>query len=216
LIGAALLRPLAFRRSESFVTYDLVIIGGGPAGASAAIFAGRAGLRTVVVDDGAGMAQRALVNNHLGLPEGMEGPEFIALGRRQVEAVGVEWLEDQATSLASKDDVVTLGTAGGRTLEARDALLAQGTNTTLAADAGITVEAGREPWIKSVVTVDATGRTSAPHVWAAGTVAGTSVHTIIVAGDGARVAVNVISDRRGERHVDHDVLETPPEQSSVG
>jgi len=43
-------------------------------------------------------------------------------------------------------------------------------------------------------------------VWAAGTVAGASVHTIITAGDGARVAINLISATKGERHVDHDVL----------
>ena len=43
-------------------------------------------------------------------------------------------------------------------------------------------------------------------IWAAGTVAGVSVHTIITAGDGAKVAVNVISEINGERYVDHDVL----------
>jgi len=36
--------------------------------ASAAIFAGRAGLRTAVIDNGDGLTQRALVDNHLGLP----------------------------------------------------------------------------------------------------------------------------------------------------
>jgi thioredoxin reductase (NADPH) len=53
-------------------------------------------------------------------------------------------------------------------------------------------------------------------VWAAGTLAGTSVHTIVVAGDGARVAINVISAQSGERHVDHDTLETPPASASAG
>jgi hypothetical protein len=43
-------------------------------------------------------------------------------------------------------------------------------------------------------------------VWAAGTVAGVSVHTIITSGDGARVAINLISANKGERHVDHDAL----------
>jgi thioredoxin reductase (NADPH) len=198
------------------VTYDLVIVGGGPAGASAGIFAGRAGLRTVVIDDGNSLAQRALVRNHLGLPDGADGPDFVALGRRHAVSSGVEWIEDEVTSLSVHDDVVNVGTAGGRVLPARDALLAQGTNTALASEAGIAIEDGREPWIKAVVTVDSGGRTSAPHVWAAGTVAGTSVHTIITAGDGARVAVNVISAQRGERHVDHDSLEAPPEHANAG
>jgi hypothetical protein len=37
------------------------------------------------------------------------------------------------------------------------------------------------------------------------------VHTIITAGDGARVAINLISGIKGERHVDHDVLPRPAE-----
>jgi thioredoxin reductase len=186
------------------MSYELVIVGGGPCGASAAIFAGRAGLRTAVVDGGDALVECAMINNHLGLPEGTSGLELAELGRRQATRCGVEWIEDEVTSLDVRDEVVTLGTASGRTLEARDVVLAQGVDTTLAVVAGITTEPGREPWIKTVVTVDPSGRTCLPHVWAAGTLAGTSVHTIIVAGDGARVAVNVITDQRGERHVDHD------------
>jgi hypothetical protein len=45
-------------------------------------------------------------------------------------------------------------------------------------------------------------------IWAAGIVAGNSVHTIITAGDGARVAINIISARNGQRYVWHDVV--PP------
>ena len=198
------------------MTYDLVIVGGGPAGASAGIFAGRAGLRTVVIDDGNSLAQRALVRNHLGLPDGADGPDFVALGRRHAVSSGVEWIEDEVTSLSVQDDVVTLGTAAGQTFRALDVLLTQGVRTELATEAGIAAEAGREPWIKTVLTVDSSGRTSVPHVWAAGTLAGTSVHTIITAGDGARVAVNVISAQRGERHVDHDSLEAPPEHANAG
>lgn len=190
--------------------YELVIVGGGPSGASAGIFAGRARLRTAVIDNGDSLTQRALVYNHLGLPDGVTGPELAELGRRHAVKCGAEWIDDEVTSLSVQDDAVTLDTAAGRTLHARDVLLAQGVNATLASEAGIATEAGREPWIKTVVTVDSIGRTSVPHVWAAGTLAGTSVHTIIVAGDGARVAINVISAQRGERHVDHDTLEIPP------
>jgi len=188
------------------VTYELAIVGGGPAGASAALFAARAGLRTVVVDNGSGLTQRALVLNHFGLPDGIEGPALNESGRRHAVAAGADWVDDEVTSLSVDDGTVTLLTAGGLTLQADDVLLAQGVNTALAASAGIATEDGREPWIKTVVTVDAEGRTSVPRVWAAGTLAGTSVHTIITAGDGARVAINVISGLRGKRHVDHDSL----------
>src|SRR5512143_1040175 len=106
------------------MTYELVIIGGGPSGASAAVFAGRAGLRIAVLDTGDGLVQRALVYNHLGLPDGATGPEFAELGRRHAVRYGAEWIEDEVTSLSVRDDLVTLGTAAGRTLQARDVLLA--------------------------------------------------------------------------------------------
>ena len=51
------------------------------------------------------------------------------------------------------------------------------------------------------------GETSKKGVWAAGVVAGISAHTIVTAGDGARVAINVLSEINGERYVDHDVLQ---------
>src|SRR5436189_267013 len=73
---------------------------------------------------------------------------------------------------------------------------------------------GTEPRIREVVTVDAEGRTSVPGVWAAGTAAGVSVHTIVTAGDGARVTINIISGQKGQRHVDHDVLPPRPEAST--
>ena len=80
--------------------------------------------------------------------------------------------------------------------------------TDLAEAAGIATKPGTEPRVKTVVAADATGRTSVSGVWAAGACAGTSLHTIITAGDGAKVAINVISELNGERYVDHDVLKT--------
>jgi hypothetical protein len=53
---------------------------------------------------------------------------------------------------------------------------------------------------------DSEGRTSVRRIWVAGAAAGASVHTIISAGDGARLTINIISGHRGGRHVDHDVL----------
>jgi len=74
---------------------------------------------------------------------------------------------------------------------------------------------GTEPRIREIVDVDAQGRSSVPGVWAAGTIAGASVHTIITSGDGARVAINLISQNKGERHVDHDAMPRPAEAASA-
>lgn len=188
------------------MSYDLVIIGGGPAGASAAVFAARAGLSTVVVDADKGVTRRALLNNHLGFPDGLPGPELVELGRRHATEAGAEWIEDSAENLERKDDQLLVTTESGRTIEARDVLLTTGMSTKLAEAGGVATVAGTEPRVPSIVEVDDQGQASIPGVWAAGTAGGSSMHTIITAGDGARVAINIISAHKGERWVDHDVL----------
>jgi thioredoxin reductase len=186
--------------------YDLAIVGGGTAGASAATFAGRAGLNAVVIDADKGMTRRAMLNNHLGFPEGISGPELIERGRQQAEKSGATWIQAEANGLERRDDGFVLAADDGQTVEAREVLLTTGANVALAKAAGVETRQGTEPRIAEVISVDADGRASVPGIWAAGVAAGISVHTIITAGDGARVAINIISGQKGQRWVDHDVL----------
>ena len=192
--------------------YDVAIVGGGPAGASAATFTARAGLQTIVIDSDAGMTRRAMVNNHLGFPEGIPGPELVEAGKLQAARNGAEIVDGKVVELEKRgDDDFVLRTEDGKTVEAKQVILTIGANAELARAAGITTKPATEPRIKEVVDVDREGRTSLPGVWAAGTAAGLSVHTIITAGDGARVAINLISGTKGERHVDHDAMPKPAE-----
>ena len=185
---------------------DIVIIGGGPAGASAATFTARAGLTTLVIDADKGMTRRALLNNHLGYPDGIPGPDLVDGGRAQAERAGAAWVDGNAEAIEGSDGDFTVRTSDAQTFSTSKVILATGTSVTLAEAAGVATTAGTEPRINTIVAVDREGRTSVPGIWAAGTVAGASVHTIVTAGDGARVAINLISELRGERHVDHDVL----------
>ena len=187
-------------------TYDVAIVGGGPAGASAATFIARAGLRVVLLDGDRGMTRRAMVNNHLGFPEGVSGPDLVDTGKLQAARAGAEVVDVQINALERQADGFMVRAEDGRSFDASQVLLALGANVELAHQAGITTKPGTEPRIREIVDVDAQGQTSVPGVWAAGTAAGVSVHTIITAGDGARVAINLISATKGERHVDHDVL----------
>jgi thioredoxin reductase len=190
--------------------YDVAIVGGGPAGASAATFTARAGLQTVLIDADTGMTRRAMVNNHLGFPEGIPGPELVENGKLQAARNGAEIVDGKIVELTRRgDDNFLLRSEDGRSFEAKQVILTIGANAELARVAGITTRPATEPRIKEIVDVDREGHTSMPGVWAAGTAAGVSVHTIITSGDGARVAVNLISETRGERHVDHDVLPKP-------
>lgn len=186
--------------------YDLAIVGGGTAGASAATFTGRAGLQTVVIDIDRGMTRRALLNNHLGFPEGITGPDLVDRGQQQAEKAGAAWTKAEVTGLERNGDGFKVTTGDGQTVEARIVLLTLGGDLSIAKAAGLTIVPGTEPRRAEIIEVDAEGQTSLPGVWAAGTCAGASAHTIISAGEGARVAINIISGEKGERWVDHDRL----------
>lgn len=186
--------------------YDVVIIGAGPAGASAALFAAKAGKKTLVIDNDKGMTKRAWVENHYGVPE-IAGPDLIETGKKQAAKFGAEIVADTAVHIASAGDGLTVKTEQNGEYAAKHVILATGISVELAERIGIETKPGTEPRIKTVIRVDAEGKTSMDRVWAAGTCAGVSVHTIITAGDGAKVAINVISALNGERYVDHDVLQ---------
>lgn len=75
---------------------DVIIIGGGPAGASAAIYTARAGQETLVFDEGGGTTRDVeTIDNYLGFPEGTTGPEIVELGQEHAERFGAEFVEQE-------------------------------------------------------------------------------------------------------------------------
>lgn len=188
--------------------YDVIVIGAGPAGASAALFTAKAGKSTLVIDSDQSITKRAWVENHYGV-EAISGPELVEIGKRQATKFGAELVQAKAKLLSAADGGVKVETDGGD-YEAKHVIIATGLMAELAEASGIRTKPGTEPRIKTIVDAAPDGRTSLANVWAAGTTAGVSVHTIITAGDGAKVAVNVISELNGERYVDHDVQKPAP------
>lgn len=185
--------------------YDVIVIGGGPAGGSAALFTSKAGKKTLVIDGNQSVTKRAWMDNHYGV-DGISGPDLIEVGKKQAAKFGAEWIQAVVADIHSADGKLTAVTEDGQKYEASHVVLATGMSVALAEKIGVKVIPGTEPRIKSIIEVDAQGKTSMNGVWAAGTVAGVSMHTIITAGDGAKVAINIVSEMNGERYVDHDVL----------
>lgn len=112
--------------------YDLIIIGSGPAGLSAAIYGIRAGLKLLVIEkDYEGTGQVALsscVDNYLGLP-GMDGYSMGEKFREHAVSFGVEFLEAEVASIARKDgdaSLFTVATSDGQSPEAKTVLYATG------------------------------------------------------------------------------------------
>ncbi|HEX7055812.1 MAG TPA: FAD-dependent oxidoreductase [Bacilli bacterium] len=187
--------------------YDVAIVGAGPAGASAALFTAKAGKNTIVFDHDKGLTKRAWIENHYGFT-GLTGPELIATGIKQAEKFGAKIVGDQVNNIVKKDDGFVVQTEQNGEIAARHVILATGASVELAEKIGVETTEGKEPRIKTVLKTAADGKTNIAGIWAAGTCAGVSVHTIITAGDGAKVAINLLSEMNGQRYVDHDVLQT--------
>ncbi|UOF90328.1 FAD-dependent oxidoreductase [Fodinisporobacter ferrooxydans] len=184
--------------------YDIAIIGAGPAGLSAGLFAAKAGKKTLVIDHDKSVTKRAWIENHFGVLE-ISGPDLLEVGKKQATKFGAELIEDAVLNLAKTTTGFKVETEK-QIYEAKHVVLATGFLTDLAEKIGIKTKPGTEPRVKTIIDVDVNGKSSVDGIWAAGTVAGVSVHTIITAGDGAKVAINIISELNGERYVDHDVL----------
>ena len=114
--------------------YDLIIIGGGPAGLTAAIYAAREGMDTLVIERSgiggqAGLTER--IDNYPGFAEGIAGAGLADRMREQAERFGVELLIAQAVSQVDAGDagngVRTVTTESGVAYRAPAALLTPGT-----------------------------------------------------------------------------------------
>lgn len=186
--------------------FDVVIIGAGPSGASAAIFTAKAGKKTLVLDNDKTVTKRAWVENHYGV-NAIEGPELVEIGKKQASKFGAEIVQATVSDIQKVEGGFKIESDQGA-FEAKHVIVATGFLTDLAEKIGLATKPGTEPRVKTILDVDAAGKTSIEGIWAAGTVAGVSVHTIITAGDGAKVAINVISEMNGERYVDHDILKS--------
>jgi thioredoxin reductase (NADPH) len=86
-----------------------VIVGGGLAGLSAAIYLGRALRDVLVVDSGKSMARwEPDVQNYLGFPDAISGSDLVSRGREQAEAYGAEFAEDEIVEAGREDDLFEL------------------------------------------------------------------------------------------------------------
>lgn len=109
---------------------DVVIIGSGPAGYTAAIYAARANLNPLVVassvEFGGDLMNTTDVDNFPGFPEGIMGPELMTHMQKQAERFGAEILYDDVASVELAGPVKKISLGGGDTVEASAVIVATG------------------------------------------------------------------------------------------
>ena len=110
--------------------YDMIIVGGGPGGYTAALYAARAGMKTALIEKlsaGGQMALTEQIDNYPGFEEGIEGYALGFKMQQQAERFGAETLYSEVTGLQLKEAIKTVQTADG-SYQAKTVVLATGAN----------------------------------------------------------------------------------------
>lgn len=114
--------------SEDF--YDVAVIGGGPAGLGAAVYAASEGLKVVLLERravGGQAGESSRIENYLGFPDGVSGAQLAERARRQAEKFGAELLTAcQVASMSVEGPKRVLRLTDGRTISAQAVVLATG------------------------------------------------------------------------------------------
>ncbi len=128
--NAALAEKLGLQTRARQTFYDAIIIGGGPAGLTAALYLGREGAETLVIEQ-AGLGGQAgithVLDNFPGFDEGISGAEFGDRLGRQARRFGVEILQAQrVVEIAQLGDYITITTGDGASYSTHAVLLSSG------------------------------------------------------------------------------------------
>jgi len=177
---------------------NVIVVGGGPAGLSAALFTAKNGLDTTVFDTDGTWMHKAHLFNYPGIGS-VDGSVFVDTLRDQVDDFGVERHDAEVTGVESTDDGFVVS-ADDEDHAATYVVLATGANRDLAESLGCAF--GDD----DTVDVDIDMETSVENAYATGAmVRAEEWQAVIAAGDGSAAALDVLSKEKGEHFHDFDV-----------
>ncbi|WP_236791413.1 FAD-dependent oxidoreductase [Amycolatopsis sp. GM8] len=145
---------LSTRPAEEF--YDLIVVGGGPAGLGAAVYGASEGLRTVLVErraTGGQAGQSSRIENYLGFPDGVSGAQLTDRARRQAQKFGAEVLTTRdVVGLEARGSARVIKFGDGSELAAHAIVLSTGVSYRTLQAAGCQELTGRGVYYGSAST----------------------------------------------------------------
>lgn len=183
----------------------VTVIGGGIAGLQAAVFTSKAGEDTLVLDNGQSLVENTSNIQNLIGHDSVAGHELLNSGENKVEEFGAEKKEETVEKLERGDEGLRIVTSGDEYESEYVIIASAGILDYIELDE-VEFEDGVEGanMMDQHVVTDESNR-AAENIYVAGLANSWEYQTSICIGDGAKAAVNVLTDLRDEPFVDHDM-----------
>jgi len=124
-----LARRIGLRTEAREESYDVIVIGAGPAGLAAGVYGASEGLRTLIVEPdavGGQAGSSSRIENYLGFPQGLSGDELAKRAFLQANRLGAEFLTQRVTSVRSENGYHVCCMSDGREISSHVVLIATG------------------------------------------------------------------------------------------
>lgn len=190
------------------ITDKVVVVGDGPTGLQCALLLAKGQVGVRVLGLGETPTNKAHLFNYLGI-ESISGPAFMEAARQHAESHGAHLHRERASRAERARDGFRVVTEEGNQFDAQFLVLANGRDKGLAEQLGLHLG-------PDGVVVDASGRTSVEGVYAGGWLTrGHKIQAAISVGDGAAIALDILSRVRGKPVHDFDVLDAAPKAAAT-
>ncbi|PWI57220.1 NAD(P)/FAD-dependent oxidoreductase [Sulfoacidibacillus thermotolerans] len=187
---------------------DVLIIGGGVAGLSCALYTRKAGMKTLVLDQQKSqISQVKAVFNYPGVAQPISGDQWLSEARQQVTQLGGEIVTATVTGFTTKDRPYTVQTEDGQSYTAPYLVLAVNLGYELLTKHDFTLSVNEHVPSKKIRYVNETsfdGKTPYEGIYVAGLLANVPSQSVIAAGQGAFVGVQIASDFLQKPFMWHD------------
>lgn len=186
---------------------DVLVIGGGISGGSAAIYTSQGGLDTAVVDSGESqIKQVSKLFNYPGVKE-ITGTELLENIKEQALESGTDWYEGAVESIERLEEGYSVILSDGKKLSSKFLIIATNLQTSLLEGLGFELAVNEKVpsgKIKKVLGIGHDGKTKLPNLYITSLLAGLSSQSVIAAGHGASIGISIVSMETGKTYMWHD------------